>query len=86
MAASAFSESDDTSSGPYSKLADAVDAWWRPAAFLLAVGILWWLVTAAGWVKPYLIPSPDSVAGEFRDHAGLLAKHSGITLLETVIG
>ena len=65
---------------------DVLEAWWRPAAFLIALLTLWWAVTALGWVKPYLIPSPGSVVEEFRNHAGLLARHSGITLLETVIG
>ncbi len=86
MPASAFSSSVESSPGLASKLGDAVDAWWRPAAFLLVVLLLWWLTTALGWVKPYLIPSPGSVVGEFQTHAGLLAKHSAITLLETVIG
>ncbi len=86
MAANAFSGSADRSAARASKVADAVDAWWRPAAFLLALGVLWWLVTALGWMKPYLIPSPGSVLSEFHDHAGLLAKHSAITLVETAIG
>ncbi len=86
MAANAFSGSVDRSGARASKVADAVDAWWRPAAFLLALAVLWWLVTALGWVKPYLIPSPGSVLSEFHDHAGLLAKHSAITLVETAIG
>ena len=44
--------------GPGAWLLDALDAWWRPAAFLAAMVLVWWLVTAAGLVKPYLIPSP----------------------------
>ncbi len=65
---------------------DAVDAWWRPALFLLAVLLLWWLVTAQGWVKPYLIPSPGAVIAEFGHDAGLLARNSAITLTETIVG
>ena len=86
MAANAFSGSGAKPPAWASKLSDAVDAWWRPAAFLFTLGLLWWLVTAMGWVKPYLVPSPGSVAREFHANAGLLAKHSAITLLETVIG
>jgi NitT/TauT family transport system permease protein len=86
VAASAFTASDEDRPAGSSRLDDFLDAWWRPALFLVAVFVLWWLVTGLGLVKPYLIPSPVSVIAEFHDHAGLLAKHSGITLLETVIG
>jgi NitT/TauT family transport system permease protein len=69
-----------------SRLAGALDAWWRPAAFLVAVVFVWWIVTAAGWIKPYLIPSPFAVLGEFSTDGALLARSSAITLYETVIG
>ncbi len=85
MAANAFSGSVDDAATS-SKFADVVETWWRPAIFLLGVVVVWWVVTGLGLVKPYLIPSPASVLTEFHDHAGLLAKHSAITLLETVIG
>ena len=86
MAANAFSGSDESRGAPASRIADAIEAWWRPVAFLLGVFVLWWVVTAMGWVKPYLVPSPVAVAAEFQKDVGLLARHSGITLLETVIG
>jgi NitT/TauT family transport system permease protein len=69
-----------------SSLADALDAWWRPALFMIVVVAIWWAVTAAGWIKPYLIPSPLAVLGEFVTDGPLLAKSSAITLYETVIG
>ncbi len=86
VTASAFTTAPDDRSSAASRLADAVDAWWRPAVFLLALLVLWWVVTAVGWVKPYLVPTPWSVVVEFQKDAGLLARHSGITLLETVVG
>ena len=86
MAANAFSGSVESPGPPASNVGDFIEAWWRPAAFLIAVFILWWLVTAMGWVKPYLIPSPGSVIGEFQKDGPLLSKHSSITLLETVVG
>ena len=87
VAANAFTaRADDQAELQSSWLADAAEAWWRPAAFLLALFVLWWVATSVGWVKPYLIPSPLSVINEFRTDAGLLAKHSGITLLETIVG
>jgi NitT/TauT family transport system permease protein len=86
VAANAFTSIVEERSSGALPLMDAIDAWWRPAAFLLALVLLWWLVTAAGWVKPYLVPTPWSVVVEFGKDAGLLAHHSGITLLETVVG
>ena len=86
MAANAFTTSPEPPNTPASRVGDLFEAWWRPIAFLLALVLLWWLVTAMGWVKPYLVPSPGSVVAEFQKDAGLLARHSSITLLETVIG
>jgi NitT/TauT family transport system permease protein len=65
---------------------DAAESWWRPAVFLVAVVALWWFVTAQGWIKPYLVPSPGSVLAEFRNDGALLAHHSLITLTETIVG
>ncbi len=67
-------------------LRDTVDGLWRPALFLLGVVAVWWLVTAMGWIKPYLVPSPGAVINEFHTDAGVLLKHTAITLYETVIG
>ena len=86
MAANVFTAPAERRPGALTRLQDALDAWWRPAVFLIAVVLLWWLVTARGWVKPYLIPSPGSVIGEFHTDAGLLAHHSLITLTETIVG
>lgn len=62
------------------------DGTWRPAAFMLALVGLWWLVTALGWIKPYLVPSPGAVVNEFSHDGGLLLKHTAITFYETIIG
>lgn len=35
------------------------------AASLMAVFALWWLVTAAGWIKPLYLPSPKAVWDAF---------------------
>jgi NitT/TauT family transport system permease protein len=59
---------------------------WRPAAFMLVLVGLWWLVTALGWIKPYLVPSPGAVVNEFARDGELLLKHTAITFYETVIG
>ncbi len=67
-------------------LRDTLDGLWRPGLFLLGVVALWWLVTAMGWIKPYLVPSPGAVINEFHTDAAVLLKHTAITLYETVIG
>jgi len=86
VAANAFTTPAQGRAGGLTRLQDTVDAWWRPAAFLVAITLLWWLVTAQGWVKPYLIPSPGAVIHEFGTDAGLLAHHSLVTLTETIVG
>ena len=86
MAANAFTRSPARRRTPTARTQDALDAWWRPALFLVGVVLLWWLVTAQGWVKPYLVPSPGAVLGEFRTDGALLARNSAITLTETVAG
>jgi NitT/TauT family transport system permease protein len=86
VAVSAFTGSR-TGRPPFTaRLADVLDAWWRPAVFLVACLLVWWLVTANGWIKPYLIPSPGAVIGEFQKDGPLLARASAITLGETVLG
>jgi NitT/TauT family transport system permease protein len=86
VAANAFTNSITGRESPTARLLDAVDAWWRPALFLVLCLIAWWVVTANGWIKPYLIPSPGAVLEEFHKDAGLLLRASGITLGETVLG
>jgi NitT/TauT family transport system permease protein len=86
VAANALTERAETSASVRSRVLDAVDAWWRPGAFLAALVLLWWLVTAAGWIKPYLIPAPGAVLSRFHSDGALLARATAITLLETVVG
>jgi NitT/TauT family transport system permease protein len=86
VAANAFTPTVEPAPGLLARVQDAIDAWWRPAAFLVAVGVLWQLVAASGRVKPYLIPSPGSVLAQFSTAGGLLLKHSTVTFYETIIG
>jgi len=86
VAANAFTTVAPARSGLATRLLDLLEAWWRPGAFLIVCLLVWWLVTANGWIKPYLIPSPGAVVGEFRTDTGLLARATGITLWETVLG
>ncbi|QLQ35755.1 ABC transporter permease [Micromonospora robiginosa] len=59
---------------------------WRPAAVLAAILVLWWVVTAAELVKPYLVPSPSATLDVVRAQPGYFAHHTWITTYETVLG
>ena len=41
------------------------NAVWPSVASVLALLVLWWLVTALGLVKPLFVPSPQSVLAKF---------------------
>jgi taurine transport system permease protein len=47
---------------------------------VLALVLLWWLVTREGWIKPLFLPSPAAVLEQFRDVA--TEGFGGATLLE----
>lgn len=60
----------------------------RKSWFVIALLLLWWIVTAAGWVDPYKLPSPGDVLGTlgtlFTERA--LLTDLGATLLRLVEG
>ena len=62
--------------------------WALRAAVLLLLFGLWELVTACGWVDPFLMSSPSriakTIASLYRD--GSLFYHIGVTLWETLAG
>ena len=43
---------------------------WISAGTVAVLLLLWWGVTAAGWVKPLFLPSPAAVAQQFADYLG----------------
>lgn len=57
------------------------------ATLLLVLG-LWHLVTAQGWVRPFLLPPPAAVAAKFQDVLldGRLWLHTRTTLTEVLLG
>ncbi|MCW4456667.1 ABC transporter permease [Microbacterium sp. MPKO10] len=59
---------------------------WHPIVFVVALAVVWWVVTEAGWVKPYIIPSPVDTWAAFADNAAYLAQHTWVTTYETVVG
>ena len=62
--------------------------WALRAAVLILLFGLWELVTACGWVDPFLMSSPSriakTIASLYRD--GSLFYHIGVTLWETLVG
>ena len=59
---------------------------WPPLAFGVAVFLLWWAVTAAGLVPPFLIPSPGDTWAAFAKNIPYFAQHTGVTTVETLLG
>ncbi|WP_377154408.1 ABC transporter permease subunit [Roseateles sp. UC29_93] len=41
---------------------------WISVGTIAALLLLWWLVTAAGWVKPLFLPSPQAVGRQFAEY------------------
>lgn len=63
-----------------------LDAVWRPGLILALIFVAWWVVTAAGWVEPYLVPTPKQVWDRVVQDWSSLMYHSYVTLYETVVG
>ncbi|WP_166984801.1 ABC transporter permease [Paramicrobacterium chengjingii] len=59
---------------------------WHPIVFVIALVVVWWAVTTAGWVKPYIIPSPVDTWIAMSDNAAYLAQHTWVTAYETIVG
>lgn len=43
------------------------DTLWLSGLSIAGIILVWWLVTAMGWVKPLFLPSPQAVLGKFAD-------------------
>lgn len=57
-----------------------------PCIVFLAVLLLWWCVTAMGWIDQLVLPSPLAVVAAFWSNAGLLAFNAGVTAAEALTG
>ena len=58
----------------------------QPALVFAAVLLLWWVVTALGWLDPLVLPSPLAVAAVFWSDAGTLASNAATTAAEAIAG
>ncbi|GAA1489881.1 ABC transporter permease [Brachybacterium sacelli] len=48
--------------------------------------VAWWLVTARGWVQPYILPSPGDTFGNLVEFSPYFLQHTWITTYETILG
>lgn len=67
------------------KLQSTTSKLWAAAA-LFAILIIWQLVSAAGMVPNFMLPSPVQVVKAFISEFPLLMENSGVTLLEAAAG
>ncbi|MGW1846989.1 ABC transporter permease [Streptomyces sp. NPDC001966] len=68
------------------RIARAAERSWRPVALLLVCFAVWWLISAAELVKPYLVPSPGATLDVLTGKAGYLWQHTWVTTYETLLG
>ncbi|MGC4853172.1 ABC transporter permease [Micromonospora sp. DT4] len=68
------------------RAATVADSLWRPALVLAAFFLAWWFVAAREYVPNYLVPTPGQVWTTMTDQWSELARHTMVTLYETVLG
>ena len=59
---------------------------WRPLLFVVVALVAWWLVTAQGWVKPFILPSPADTWAALTDNVAYLMHNTWVTTYETLVG
>jgi len=59
---------------------------WRPALVLLVLFGVWWFVAWRELVPAYLVPSPGAVWETMVEDWAMLAEHTWVTTMETVVG
>jgi NitT/TauT family transport system permease protein len=60
--------------------------WLAPTLTLVVVVIVWELVVVLSEIPRFLLPAPSAVAASMVDNWTLLMGHTGVTLVETLIG
>lgn len=61
-------------------------SYWRPTLLIAAIFVLWWVATAQGWVKAYVLPSPVDTWNVLVEYREYLLQHTWVTTYETVVG
>ncbi len=61
-------------------------ALWPPTLVLALLGVAWWFVAEREYLPNYQLPRPRAVYDTMSEQWPLLARSSGVTLLETVLG
>ncbi|QJW37761.1 ABC transporter permease [Cellulosimicrobium protaetiae] len=69
-----------------SRVAAVASAAWRPALVLLALFAVWWFVAWRELVPAYLVPAPGAVWDTMVEDWAMLAEHTWVTTMETVVG
>ena len=59
---------------------------WRPTLLLVALAVLWYVISRSGLVAEYLVPSPGRTLETMRENGSFLWDATLITLWETVLG
>ncbi|MFJ2033127.1 ABC transporter permease [Streptosporangium sp. NPDC087985] len=72
--------------GSEGRLLAALEKSWRPAALLAACFAVWWAITFAQLVPPYLVPSPGTTLAVMADKWPYLWQHTWVTTYETILG
>ncbi|TCO44701.1 ABC transporter permease [Actinocrispum wychmicini] len=72
--------------GPGARAAKVAAQAWRPVALLALLFVAWWVITAAGWVEPYLVASPWDTFSIIGNKWGYFWDNTLVTLWETVAG
>lgn len=57
-----------------------------PIAVIILILLIWQAACTFGWVPAFMLPSPTDVIKAFISDFPLLMKHSGVTLIEAVLG
>ena len=57
-----------------------------PAVFIVLLVTLWAVLSAAGIIPSFILPSPAAIGQEFANHWPVLIKHAGATSLEALTG
>ncbi|AOS63419.1 ABC transporter permease [Actinoalloteichus hymeniacidonis] len=68
------------------RLTAFLDQAWRPVALLAALFLVWWAVTAAELVEPYLVPSPGDTLSAITERPEYFIDNTLVTTYETVLG